>query len=113
MIGDVAESEDNRRQLEKNLAMLSDTISRYPTRVNFSIFCTSPLPATPMGDDILRSEHLAYSIDDAPELWTVATSVINGMRFSAVETTEYRRQLLQRFGMLQIEGKVKPPHKEE
>ncbi len=113
MIGGVAESEENRRQLEKNLAMLADTISRYPTRVNFSIFCTSPLPATPMGDDILQSEHLAYSIDDAPELWTVATSVINGMRFSAVETTEYRRQLLQRFGMLQVQGKVVPPSKEE
>ena len=111
MIGDVMETVEDRKRLEGRLEVISEMVRGHSTRVNFSLFCTSPLPGTPFGRLIYESGRLAYAIEEAPELWTVATSVVNGTEFSAVETTRYRRQILERFGMLQLEGKVKPPQK--
>ncbi len=47
-----------------------------------------------------------YSIDEAPELWTVFVSVINGDNFFPEQTTAYRRELLGQYKMQQDSGKV-------
>lgn len=108
MIGDPKETMSDRIRLENNLEQLYDIARGSNTQMNFSIFCMSPLPGTPFGREMTAKQRLAYSIEDAPELWTIATSVINGDEFSAIENTSYRRKLLSRFNMAQKEGKVFP-----
>lgn len=108
MIGDPRETASDRSRLESNLEELYGITKSSATRMNFSIFCTSPLPGTPFGREMAKAQRLAFSIEDAPELWTVATSVISGNEFSAVENTLYREKLLTRFKMAQGEGKVSP-----
>ena len=107
MIGDIQESREHREQLEIQLELMYNWMQRSKTRVNFSIFCTSPLPGTVLGRAAANSRtRLSHSIEEAPELWTVFTSVLNGDNFTAEQTTKYRRDLLQRFHMSQDEGKV-------
>ncbi|MDO8509800.1 MAG: hypothetical protein Q7S24_01525 [bacterium] len=109
MIGSPHETAADRERLEQNLEILSEAAHGYATRLNYSVFCTSPLPGTPFGAAVTTSGRLSHSIEDAPELWTVFASVIDGDTYSAIETTRYRRELLERFNMEQADGKVNPP----
>jgi len=109
MIGGAQETQADREQLEGQLGLIFGLTRSTATRVNFSIFCTSPLPGTPLGKEITAQGRLSHSIEEAPELWTVFASVINGDNFTAEQTTNYRRELLQRFHMSQDEGKILPP----
>ncbi|HBH46698.1 MAG: hypothetical protein A2445_00410 [Candidatus Jacksonbacteria bacterium RIFOXYC2_FULL_44_29] len=106
MIGAPEESAVNRARLEQNLEVLYKITRGSKTRVNFSLFCTSPLPGTPFGRRM--ASRLSHKIEAAPELWTVFSSVINGDAFTAEETTQYRRALLERYNMSQRDGKVSP-----
>ena len=106
MTGGPEETLDDRKRLELNLAEIYNLSQNFSTKINFSIFCMSPLPGTPFGRQM--ADRVAYSINQEPELWTVATSVIAGDSFSALDNTMYRRELLSQFGMLQKEGKVSP-----
>lgn len=109
MIGGVQESREHRERLEIQLELIYNWIQGSKTRVNFSIFCTSPLPGTGLGRAAMKSKtRLSHGIDKAPELWTVFTSVLNGDHFTAEQTTKYRLELLRRFHMSQEDGKVLP-----
>lgn len=109
MIGGPNETSDDRAQLETRLETLSALVGEHNTRVNFSVFCTSALPGTPFGREVTQAGLLSHSIDEAPELWSVFVSAINGCTHTAVDTTQYRRDLLRRHNMLQCDGKVAPP----
>jgi hypothetical protein len=67
-----------------------------------------PLPETPFKDQIIAQNRLRYDIERYPELWNIFCSVIQGEHFSPEETTQYRRDLLQEYGMQQVTGKVDP-----
>lgn len=109
MIGGPHETPDERQNLVRNLDEIHQLVQGLPTRVNFSVFCTSPLPGTDFGRRMTAEGRLARSIEDAPELWTVYGSVLNGDHFSAEATTRFRAELLRRYGMSQVGGKVRPP----
>jgi len=108
MIGDPNETPTERSNLEANLKRIFELAKGTKTRLNFSVFCTMPLPETPFKDQIIAQNRLRYDIDQYPELWNIFCSVIQGKHFPPEETTQYRRDLLQEYGMQQVTGKVDP-----
>lgn len=108
MIGDPQERPEERRNLEANLRRIFEMAKGTRTKLNFSVFCTMPLPETPFKDKVSAEGRLSYDIDKYPELWNIFCSVIQGDHFSPEEITEYRRELLQEYGMQQQTGKVDP-----
>lgn len=108
MIGSLTEGLDEHRNLQRNLAGLAAIVASGRTTVNFSIFCTMPLPGTVLGRDICASGRLRYDIDECPELWNVFVSVMDGDTFSCHEITRIRRSILAEYRMEQVAGKVHP-----
>ncbi len=108
MIGSEQETPEERLNLERNLDFLYDMAADSNTKLNFSIFCTMPLPGTPLYTAMERQGRIAYDINKVPELWNVFASVIKGDHFSPEETAQYRRDLLQKYNMQQEFGKVNP-----
>lgn len=106
MIGAVNETAQERQNLEANLDHILAEINTPNTGLNYSLFCTMPLPGTGLGRQLQTQGRVKYSIDDCPELWNVFTSVVQGDTFSPEETTEFRRNILVKYGMQQDSGKV-------
>ncbi|MFA4887486.1 MAG: radical SAM protein, partial [Candidatus Nanoarchaeia archaeon] len=105
MIGSATETKQERKRLEGWLDRFSQ-FQKGPSQVNYSLFCTMPLPGTQLGRDLEAHGKIRYDINKDPELWNVFTSVIEGDNFSPEETTAYRGGLLERYGMNQRDGKV-------
>jgi hopanoid C-3 methylase len=106
MTGAPHETATERRLLERNLRSLAEHAERAQSRINFSVFCTMPLPGTGFGTEMHRAGRVAYDMTTFPELWNIFVSVVQGDSSSPEENTAYRRQILKEFGMEQVEGKV-------
>jgi len=96
MIGDVNETQATLAEtmkraliLKKSLKKITPKGNKFP--IHFSIFCRMPLYGTP--DWRTFRPHLAYSIEKDPELWTVATSVVNTKEILAEKITKWRNKL--------------------
>jgi|GEM_PF-4221299 len=108
MIGDPHEQPEERQLLEENLERIFELARNSQTTLNFSVFCTIPLPGTPYKDQLANQGRINYDINSAPELWNVFNSVIQGDHYTPEQVTGYRRELLQKYNMQQLKGKVDP-----
>jgi hypothetical protein len=106
MIGGPNETEDERSRLEERLHDFVRLFEGKATKLNFSIFCTMPLPGTEFAARMRREERVVYDIQHYPELWSVFSSVVHGNNFRPEASTAYRRTLLARHNMQQDSGKV-------
>ncbi len=106
MIGAPNETAKERDNLQLALESIAQRCRGSDTKVNYSFFCTMPLPGTRFGQQMKKEGRIAYDINETPELWNVFTSVINGDNFSSEQTTAYRRELLGQYKMQQDSGKV-------
>ncbi len=96
MIGDLNETHATLEETKKRAIKVKEVLSKAApkdkrTSLHFSIFCRMPLYGTP--DWLTYKPHLTYSIDKNPELWTVATSVVNTSDFTAEEISKWRDKL--------------------
>jgi hypothetical protein len=91
MIGDTDESEESLEELEGKCLRIKAALEGTNARAHFSIFSRLPLYGTPDWERL--QGNLAYDLTQDPELWTVATSVIDGENFKAHELTARRREL--------------------
>lgn len=107
MIGAWNETEDERKRLRCLLQQYATIASSSETSINYSIFCTMPLPGTGLGRRLCEEHRVKYDINRFPELWNVFISVVDGVKFSAENTTLFRREILAEHGMDQSLGKVK------
>ncbi|MBI2665414.1 radical SAM protein, partial [Candidatus Woesearchaeota archaeon] len=108
MIGAATESQEERNNLLHRMEELHQVTRRSTTTVNYSLFCTMPLPGTVLGRQMHADGRVKYDINEYPELWNVFTSVLQGDNFTAEETTRFRHDILSRYSMEQDEGKVSP-----
>lgn len=76
------------------------------THINYSLFCLTPLPGTPLYRQLESERRIVYDIETDPELWSLYTSVIQGDTLSPHETTKLRSEVLASFDSRQINGKV-------
>ena len=106
MTGGPQETQDERRNMEKWLSQFYDRTRGANTKFNYSLFCTMPLPGTEFGRQMQREGRIRYDIDRFPELWNVFLSVVDGDNFTAEQNTQFRKDVLQQFGMQQDLGKV-------
>jgi hypothetical protein len=106
MIGSCSETKRERAVLRAQLANCASRVTGSKTRINFSIFCTMPLPGTPLGRLMTERGRVRYSIDEYPELWNVFVSVLQGDSFSPEDVTHFRHDILTEYGMDQSFGKV-------
>lgn len=111
MIGSASETKENRQKLEKELSRIQEMFKDAETTVNFSLFCSIPIPGTGFHDVIKQTDRIVYDPIEFPELYNVFTSVIQGNTYSPENTTQFRRYLLKEFGMEQHIGKVDPKQK--
>lgn len=106
MVGAPHETPLERKRLEKNLERLSRIANGTNTQLNYSIFCTIPLPGTRFGEQMFNEGRVRYDITLYPELWNVFVSTLQGDYFTPEQTTEFRRQILDKHDMQQDLGKV-------
>ncbi len=106
MIGAPDETEQNRSKLKAHLDDIYFNTIGEPMHLNFSVFCVMPLPGTRQYAQVEKENRMAYDINTYPELWNVFCSVLRGDNFEAEETTAFREQLLNKFGMEQNSGKI-------
>ncbi|MFC1722976.1 B12-binding domain-containing radical SAM protein [Nanoarchaeota archaeon] len=106
MIGHPEETKENRDGLMRNLRKIYDRFKKSKTTVNFSVFCSIPIPGTGFHEQM--SARIKYDHREYPELYTVFNGVIDGDNYSAEEITEFRERILEEFDMQQDEGKVNP-----
>lgn len=106
MIGAVGESVEEHVNLRRNLAFFARMTEGTNSAVNFSIFCTMPLPGTAFGRAMHCAGRVRYDITREPELWNVFVSVVEGGHFAPEQITRIRRELLAEYGMDQRLGKV-------
>jgi hypothetical protein len=106
MIGGVQETPDERKILEEKLFEFRRMAEKSQTRINFSVFCTMPLPGTEFSGMMQRDNRVAYDINEHPELWSVFCSVLRGNQYMPEEITSYRRSLLAQHNMQHDLGKV-------
>lgn len=106
MVGAPQETPEERQRLEAKLFDFVRLAEGTGTRINFSIFCTMPLPGTEFATMMTEQSRVAYDIDRFPELWNVFCSVLQGETYSAESITAYRRHLLAQHAMQQDFGKI-------
>jgi radical SAM superfamily enzyme YgiQ (UPF0313 family) len=115
MIGWANDNKQKIRNLENSIDQIrrycehinSNSTRKIKTAVNYSIFCTTPLPGTPLYQQMLKEKRIKYAIETDPELWNLYTSVLEGDHFKPHEITSIRQDLLTLFHSQHESGKVK------
>ncbi|MFC2146479.1 B12-binding domain-containing radical SAM protein [Acidobacteriota bacterium] len=115
MIGWAADNKQKIGNLEKSIDQIrrycehinSNSTRMIKTAVNYSIFCTTPLPGTPLYQQMLKEKRIKYAIETDSELWNLYTSVLEGDCFKSHEITSLRQDLLTLFHSQHESGKVK------
>ena len=108
MIGSASETEQDQEIREGELNRIHEMFKDTDTIVNFSEFCSIPIPGTGFHKTMGQKGRIMYDPAEFPELYNVFTSVIQGNHFSPEEITEFRRYSLRKFSMEQHIGKVDP-----
>jgi hypothetical protein len=89
MIGELDETEESLRTTTENALMIKERYKDAKTKIHFSIFCITPLPGTMLMDQ----GRLAYRVEEHPELYSLATSVVKGDHLPPERIFEARREM--------------------
>jgi hypothetical protein len=106
MIGAPSETPREHERLNDHLRFFARMSENRATAVNYSLFCTMPLPGTAFGRHMHASGRVRYDIASQPELWSVFVSVIQGDHLAPEAITQLRRDRLAEYHMEQPLGKV-------
>ncbi len=106
MTSEPRETPNERRTMERWLSEFYGKTECNYTKFNYSLFCTMPLPGTEFGRQMHAEGRVRYNINEFPELWNIFLSVVDGKNFTAENNTQFRREILHKFGMNQDLGKV-------
>lgn len=100
-------TKDRINQINHLRESVNNTIIKdIKTVINYSIFCVTPLPGTPLFEQMRKDNRIKYDIDQDPELWNLYTSVIEGESFTPHDITAIRQEILNEFNSKHISGKV-------
>ena len=94
IIGDTDETVDTLINVYERCKEITYLAMESQTKIHFSFYCKTPFHGTTYWAKV--KHNLPYSIEEHPELWTVATSVIDGKNICASEITNIRKKLSKR-----------------
>jgi len=89
IIGERDETEESLKITTETALMMKDRYRDAKTKLHFSVFCLTPLPGTMLMD----YGRLAYKVEEHPELYSLATSVVKGDHLPPERIFEARREM--------------------